>query len=276
MPAISDRILEYSRSTPDHASGTVDVAVLHAIEDLAPSPLNWTMETGCGKTTILLSNVSQRHQVFCVDDRAAKNSSIAYVAECPSYQDDVTHFILGPTQRTLPTFVFDQPIDLALLDGPHGYPFPELEYFFVYPHLRAGALLVIDDIHIPTIHNLYSFLAEDDMFDLAHVEKTTAFFRRTGAPALDPSGDGWWLQSYNKARFPIAPPAEAQPSASPGLEDAAPPDSNAGTPAPGEQQQMDSDNATLREQLATWQRIAEERRLRRRLARRLPMLKRWL
>ena len=34
----------------------------------------------------------------------------------------------------------------VLIDGPHGYPFPEIEYFYFYPRLKPGALLVVDDI----------------------------------------------------------------------------------------------------------------------------------
>jgi hypothetical protein len=37
------------------------------------------------------------------------------------------------------------------------------------------------------------------MFELIQVVERTAFFRRTTAPVLDPFGDGWWLQSYNRA-----------------------------------------------------------------------------
>jgi hypothetical protein len=105
--------------------------------------------------------------------------------------------VLGPTQRTLPAHQFAGPLDFALLDGPHGYPFPELEYYYVYPHLAPGALLVIDDIQIRSIHNLYAFLCEDRMFRKVGVTLTTAFFRRTDAPVFDPAGDGWWEQGYN-------------------------------------------------------------------------------
>jgi len=99
---------------------------------------------------------------------------------------------------------FKHPLDLAFLDGPHGFPFPELEYFYIYPHLAPGAMLVVDDIHIPTIFNLYAFLRQEDMYDLVEVIQTTAFFRRTDAPSLSPESDGWWTQNYNKARFPVA------------------------------------------------------------------------
>src|ERR1700682_3267356 len=72
-----------------------------------------------------------------------------------------------------------------------------LEYYFLYPHLETGALLILDDIHIPTVHNLFQFLRRDAMFELDEIVQTTACFKRTSAPTFDPFGDGWWRQNYN-------------------------------------------------------------------------------
>jgi hypothetical protein len=41
----------------------------------------------------------------------------------------------------------------------------------------------------------------DDMFDLMETVRDTAFLRRTDAPTLDPFGDGWWLQGYNRSHY---------------------------------------------------------------------------
>lgn len=251
--SLSARIREYERSLPDHRSGTVDTAVLQAMERFAPSTVNWSMETGCGKTTILLSNLSARHHVFTFDDRAEERSSIRYYEDCPFFKRERTTEVLGATQLTLPVYKFSDRIDLALLDGPHAYPFPELEYYYVYPQLRPGALLIIDDIHIPTIHRLHTFLAEEEMFELVHIERTTSFFTRTDAPTFFPLGDGWEYQAFNKARFP-AYPLPSVPSASAQSTDLT---------------QLHQRMAALESQLAHWQRVAEERRLKRRLARRL-------
>jgi hypothetical protein len=57
--------------------------------------------------------------------------------------------------------------------------------------------LIIDDIHIPTVQNLFQFLRRDAMFELVEIVQTTAFFTRTGVPTFDPFGDGWWQQNYN-------------------------------------------------------------------------------
>ena len=256
-PGRSVRIGEYERSLPDHRSGTVDNSVLHAMERFAPTTVNWSMETGCGKTTILLSNLSAHHHVFAFDDRAEERSSIRYYEDCPLFKRERTTEVLGATQLTLPGYQFTEPIDLALLDGPHGYPFPELEYYYVYPKLRPGALLVIDDIHIPTIHRLHTFLAEEEMFDLVHVERTTSFFLRTDAATFSPLGDGWEFQAFNKARFPAYPPPYTPPPA-------------VATPQPDPRvPRLHQRVAELEGQLAHWQHVAEERRLKRRLARRL-------
>src|SRR5262249_44263832 len=74
-------------------------------------------------------------------------------------------------------------------------------YYYLYPHLAAGGLLIVDDIHIPTISNLFEFLTLDQMFDLKEIVETTAFFRRTNAPTFSPIGDGWQNQRYNQMAF---------------------------------------------------------------------------
>jgi hypothetical protein len=93
---------------------------------------------------------------------------------------------------------FDKKIQVALIDGPHGYPFPELEYYYIYQQLDAGALLIIDDVNIPSIKNMADFLKKDDMFQWLETVGKTAFFRRTDAPLFDPLGDGWWDQGFNR------------------------------------------------------------------------------
>jgi len=90
-----------------------------------------------------------------------------------------------------------------LIDGPQWHPFPELEYYFFYPHLDEDALLIIDDIHIPTIFRLFSFLREEEMFDFL-VCVHDGFLSQNFSDSIQSVGDGWWLQNYNRKRFPGA------------------------------------------------------------------------
>jgi Methyltransferase domain len=189
-----------------HGAGCLGPNVLSAIAGHAGRrKLVRTAETGTGKSTLLFSHLSAHHTVFAVDD-AGNGDSLAQVMSSDILRREQVNFVIGPTQKTLPTHTFRQPLQMVLLDGPHGYPFPELEYYYFYVHLAEDGILIVDDIHIPTIFRLYEFLAEDAMFDTLEVVQTTAFFRRNKSPLFDPLQDGWWLQGYNKARFPIQHP----------------------------------------------------------------------
>ena len=175
--------------------------VLRRIEALLPQRIARSCETGCGKSTIMFSALSERHTVFCIDDRAESESSINYFQQCELTRNDRIELVLGPTQVTLPTYQQDCEYDVILIDGPHGYPFPELEYLFLYPSLKKDGLLILDDVHIATIGRLADFVNEDAMFEQVELVSTTAVFRRTDVPTFDPRGDGWWLQNYNRRRI---------------------------------------------------------------------------
>jgi predicted O-methyltransferase YrrM len=177
-----------------HDAGTMSGDALRATARHAGSRrIRRSVETGCGATTLLLSHLSEHHTVFALDI----GGSIQNVRRSPLLRQGVVSFVEGPSQRTLPQHPFEEKLQLAVIDGPHAYPFPDLEYYFLYPHLEPGGLLVLDDIHIRSINNLFHFVRSDEMFRLDEVVRTTAFFTRTHAPTFDPMGDGWDQQRYN-------------------------------------------------------------------------------
>lgn len=181
-----------------HASGPCSPRVLEAIaRRLAGREVRRSVETGCGVSTLLFSHLSRNHTAFTLGE----GDSIGRLRASLLLRADAVTFVEGPTQKTLPAHRFEAPIDAALLDGPHAFPFPQLEYYYVYPHLAAGALLVIDDIHIPSVHQLFRFLKADAMFELIGAVDRAAFFRRTSAPAFPACSDGWEFQGYNKRRL---------------------------------------------------------------------------
>jgi hypothetical protein len=92
--------------------------------------------------------------------------------------------------------------DVILIDGPHGYPFPDLEYALLYERLKPGGILILDDVHIASIGNMYDVLREDRMYDDIGVIATTGLLRRTKLAGVPADGDHWYEQSYNVRRFP--------------------------------------------------------------------------
>jgi hypothetical protein len=199
---ITDKIAALDIDNVSHAAGAFPTIVLRRLEQLMPPEMERTAETGCGKSTILFSNLSRHHTVFTIDDSVhEENSSLHYFRTCALTQAGRVHCVLGPTQRTLPVYDAFGGYDAVLIDGPHGYPFPELEYYYFYPHIKTGGLLIVDDVHIATIGRLADFIAEDPMFELVELVVSTAVFRRTTHPLFDPLGDGWWEQDFNRRRI---------------------------------------------------------------------------
>ena len=190
-----------------HDDGAVADDVLDALDRYALSHgrLAHSVETGTGRSTLLLSHRSDDHRVFALDDTRAKGTqggnTLARVLGSPLLNQSTTTFVTGPTQSTILGYEFAGPIDLAFIDGPHAYPFPELEYWAIYPHIRPGGMLVIDDIHIPTLGNMFEVLRVDRMWDLDAVVRHTAFLRRSDQPAVDPFGEGFRDQEYNSGRL---------------------------------------------------------------------------
>jgi hypothetical protein len=198
--SIAVRIAETVSAEASHRAGTLGNEVLRRIEELIGSSFDRTLETGCGKSTIFFSIASSDHLCFALDDRQYDNSSVSFVEGSGLFRQEACNFVFGPTQKTIPARNFDQKFDVVLLDGPHGFPFPDLEYYFIYPHINMGGFLIVDDVHIPSIGRFADILFEDEMFDLVETVVTTAIFRRTTAPIFDPLGDGWWQQRYNRRR----------------------------------------------------------------------------
>lgn len=216
--ALDQLVTEIGKLPEDwHRSGSVGEQVLSAIvTHTANRPIFHSLETGSGKTTLLLSHLSADHKVFALEFYGEYSTeSVSKTRTSPVLRRETVEFIEGPTQLTLPRYEFSHKLQLAVLDGPHGYPFPDLEYFYIYPQLEENALLIVDDIHIPTIRHLFDFLHEDEMFTLVQVVAESAYFRRTDAPVFPTLLDGWWLQNYNKKRFPVpVKPVQPSPSSS--------------------------------------------------------------
>jgi hypothetical protein len=197
MRSETHALVDVIAALPDdwHGAGTVGRNVLEAIvRHAGEKPLLSSVETGSGKTTVLLSHLSRNHTVFAVD----AGQSITRVRTSTLFNARTTTFVEGPTQRTLPKHVFAGQQQLVLIDGPHGYPFPDLEYFYLYPTLAQSGLLIIDDLKIPSIGRMFDIVKADAMYELIEVvDDNTAFLRRTSAPLIHPESDSWWLQGYN-------------------------------------------------------------------------------
>jgi FkbM family methyltransferase len=204
---LTDSIVKYQEEVGAPRAGCLTEGPLKRIEwyfqtYFRGKPVR-TVETGCGASTIMFARYAEQHTAYCTDDRESSNSNVLYAQGFPGFHRERVNWIYGPPQRTIFARPLERPVDVLLIDGPHGYPFPELEYFGLYSCLQPGSILIVDDIHIPTINNFYQFLLQDDSFRPHGLVVTTAYFQRTDTPPFNMEADDWWLQRYNAQHFPI-------------------------------------------------------------------------
>jgi precorrin-6B methylase 2 len=160
---------------------------------LKRGPFRCTAETGCGGSTIILSHASDRHTAFAIE---GENRTITTLRQHADLRRDNVVFIEGQTKDTLPAYQMEGELDLVLLDGPHAYPLPQIELAYLFPRIRLGGWLVVDDIQIPSVHEMFDFLRKESSVVLEEVVGRTAFFRRAGSAQDAP--DGWALQGINR------------------------------------------------------------------------------
>lgn len=198
---IATLIDDIAKLPPDwHGAGSLSPDALRAIAQHAETigTIQNSVETGSGKSTLLFSHLSSNHIVFALN----AGESISQVKSSHLFNPAHVTFVEGPTQLTLPHYKFMNKVQIALIDGPHGYPFPDIEYYYFYPIIQEDSLLLIDDIKIPSIRRMFEIIAAGDMFKLVDIiDNNLSIFRRTEETLIDPHSDSWWLQGYNREHF---------------------------------------------------------------------------
>jgi hypothetical protein len=125
--------------------------------------------------------------------------------------DNVTS-VVDHSQRALPQLTRDghDPLDLALIDGAHAFPFPWIDFYYLAEPLRVGGYLMIDDTQLRTGALLRDFLtAEEGRWELVADFGTTVVFRKTSdvlVPDTDWVGQPWCADWADPREAKAAPP----------------------------------------------------------------------
>src|ERR1700678_1508149 len=165
-----------------------------ALEALAKrGPFQFSAETGCGGSTIVFFHLSKHHTAFAIE---GADRTITGLRQKSDFRHDAVVFIEGESKHALPLHPFENRLDLALLDGPHAYPLPQLEFAYLFPQVREGGWLVLDDVQIPSVYELFQFMRRESSMVLEEVAVRTAFFRKIGERDFGP--DGWQHQGMNR------------------------------------------------------------------------------
>jgi hypothetical protein len=153
--------------------------LLRSVLDFIDSHVNErskTLETGSGLSTILFALKGGSH--LCITPSQVEVDRIKDY--CNQHDISLQHvdFRVDVSEKVLPGLGADE-LDLALIDGGHGFPIPFIDWYFISSKLKTGGILIIDDVGIWTGRILKEFLHSEPEWKLieSFADKTAIFVK---------------------------------------------------------------------------------------------------
>jgi len=139
-----------------------------------------TLETGAGCSTILFAMLGSWHACI-VPDQPLVDRILAFCNEKQIPTANL-NFIVDISERALPR-LNDRDVDLALIDGRHGFPQPFIDWYYAADLLKVGGCVIIDDLHIWVCQMLMDFLLSEEDWKLVHESLGGCAFQKLGNSA---------------------------------------------------------------------------------------------
>jgi predicted O-methyltransferase YrrM len=158
--------------------------------DATVHPGDATLETGAGLSTLVFAMNRCVHTAV-VPDQAQADRILGWCSE-NGVPSDTIRFEIASSETALPK-LGQTPLDLVLIDGAHGFPLPFLDWFYAGRRLRAGGIVVVDDVQIWTGRVLQGFLHADRQWSVEHKHRFE--FVAAKRVAEGPVGE-WTEQPY--------------------------------------------------------------------------------
>ena len=150
------------------------------------------VETGAGASTLLflvlgaeLTSIAPDAKLYQrILDEAARRRIDAHALR----------FVCEPSERALPRLAAaGRRMDVALIDGHHGWPNVFVDFCYCNMMLGKGGTLLVDDLQLYSVGQLALQLAEEPGFELRAVDdKMATFTKLDDAPGLA----DWRMQPY--------------------------------------------------------------------------------
>lgn len=194
------------RSPPSlHGDGEFWGLAWEALEWLEENvhPGMTTLETGAGASTMIFAARGATHVAITPSDDEAGRIRRACAER--GIDDAQVTFHVGRSEDVLPSLSLP-PLDLVLVDGAHGFPYPVLDWWLLAPRLRTGGRMLLDDAYLPAVAGIVDFARASPAWALeAPASFRTACIRKLSDEA--PPGDADAFAAHGRMSFSYLPPA---------------------------------------------------------------------
>jgi hypothetical protein len=161
-----------------------------------------TLETGAGASTIVFASRGAQHEA--VTPAAEEEERIRRACRERGIDDSRLTFHIGLSQNVLPALPRRE-LDLVLVDGAHGFPYPVLDWWHLAPRLKEGGRILLDDAYLPGVAAVVDYVRSSDAWELeAPVSFRTARIRKLRDEEPPPGADA--LASRGRMSFAYLPP----------------------------------------------------------------------
>jgi len=122
-----------------------------------------TLETGAGMSTILFALKGATHT--CITPFPEEVDRIRNYCTQHRISLQKVDFRVDLSATVLPDLGSVE-LDVALIDGCHGFPTPFMDWYFTAAKLKTGGIVIVDDVHIWTGRVLKDFLVSEPEWKL--------------------------------------------------------------------------------------------------------------
>jgi hypothetical protein len=173
---------------------------LRAIKEFV-RPGDRTLETGVGASTVVFASGGAVHTA--ISPSADEHERVSAYCRSIGVDDSNVTFVVGCSDDVLPTYPAERVLDAAFIDGAHSFPYPAIDWYYVFRSLKIGGRLLLDDIPVPAVASVFHFMQSEPNWrlDSIHDQRTALFTLVSEAAPED-----WTLQPFNRRLdFAFAP-----------------------------------------------------------------------
>lgn len=148
-----------------------------------------TLETGSGASTLVFAAGGAVHEAVT----PAADEEERFRRECERHGIDGSRvtFRIGRSHEVLPALE-PRALDLVLVDGAHGFPYPILDWWLVADRLKVGGRVLLDDAYMPPVRSVVDALRAQPQWEVERAASfRTAVVRKVadGLPPFDWEGE---------------------------------------------------------------------------------------